>query len=183
MNKTSTNTSSNKEGLALIWKSMLAYGIWTVVRLIFTRVAVLVPYWTIYNDFVASTYIKISAWTLNLLGHPVRYNTRNILIQGTEGLYVGNHCLGISAGTIFILIILLLNAPWKAKLSYGIIGLAVIFVVLWFRVVGLVFMLEYGSKAFFHFNHSYTYLVVVYGIIFTLIVYFQNTFSKRYFQR
>ena len=162
---------------------MLAYGLWFVIRNAFTKITVLVPIWWRWNDAVASLYIKLSAWSLNLIGHPVRYNTRNIFIQGTEGLYVGNHCLGISAGFIFIFIILLLKGNWKAKLVYILFGLCVIFAVNWFRVIGLVFMLKYGSKAFFHFNHSYTYLVLVYGIIFVLIIYFQNIFSKRYFLR
>lgn len=182
MSKTATNKGTNKEGLALIWKSMLAYVLWTVIRLSFTHLAFLSPIWYSINDFFATLYIQLSSWSLGLMGHPVLFNTRNIIIQGTQGIYVGNHCLGISAGTIFVIIILLLKGPRKAKLVYSAFGLSVIFLVNWFRVVGLVFMLKYGSKAFFHFNHSYTYLALVYGIIFILIVYFQNTFSNRYFQ-
>lgn len=175
--------SSRMEGFSLIWKSMLAYGLWFIIRNAFTKISLLIPFWNSFNDLIASWYVRLSAWTLGLLGHPVRYNTRNILIEGTSGLYAGNHCLGISAGFIFVFIILLLKGSWKAKASYIVFGLVVIFMINWFRVVGLAFMLKYGSKAFFHFNHSYTYLVMVYGIIFLMIIYFQNSFSKRYFQR
>ena len=182
MNKIASNTESNKDGLALIWKSILAYAIWTSIRLTFTRLAVLVPVWDSINNFFATLYIQLAAWSLGLMGHPVLFNTRNIIVQGTQGIYVGNHCLGVSAGTIFVLIILLLKGPWKGKLIYSLFGLTIIFLVNWFRVVGLVLMLKYGSKAFFHFNHSYTYLALVYGVIFILIIYFQNTFRTRYFQ-
>ncbi len=175
-------SASKLEGFSLIWKSMLAYGLWFVLRNAFTKIGFLIPLWNSYNDWIASWYVELSAWTLNLLGNPVRFNTRNLLIEGTSGMYVGNHCLGISAGFIFVFIILLLKGNWKVKLSYVSFGLLIIFFINWFRIVGLAFMLKYGSKAFFHFNHSYTYLVMVYGIIFLLIVYFQNTFSKRYFQ-
>jgi len=179
MNKIASNTESNKDGLALIWKSILAYAIWTSIRLTFTRLAVLVPVWDSINNFFATLYIQLAAWSLGLMGHTVLFNTRNILVQGTQGIYVGNHCLGVSAGTIFVLIILLLKGPWKGKLIYSLFGLTIIFLVNWFRVVGLVLMLKYGSQAFFHFNHSYTYLALVYGVIFILIVYFERLFSEK----
>jgi exosortase/archaeosortase family protein len=175
--------ASRLEGFSLIWKSMLAYGLWFILRNSFTKITFLIPFWNSFNDLIASWYIGLSAWTLGLMGHPTRFNTRNLLIEGTNGLYAGNHCLGISAGFIFVFIILLLKGTWKAKLSYISFGIVVIFLINWFRIVGLAFMLKYGSKAFFHFNHSYTYLVMVYGIIFLMIIYFLNSFSKRYFQR
>ena len=182
MDKSDSKNNTKTEGFSLVWKSMLAYGIWFLIRNAMTKIEVFAPFWNNLNDQVASMYVSISAWTMALLNHPVRFNSRNILIEGSPGLYVGNHCLGISAMVIFILIILLLNGPWKGKFVYTFLGLFAIFVMNWSRVVGLAFMLKYGTKGFFHFNHTYTYLVMVYGIIFIMIVYFQNTFSKRYFQ-
>ena len=97
--------ASRLEGFSLIWKSMLAYGLWFILRNSFTKITFLIPFWNSFNDLIASWYIGLSAWTLGLMGHPTRFNTRNLLIEGTNGLYAGNHCLGISAGFIFVFII------------------------------------------------------------------------------
>lgn len=170
---------TKKDAIALVWKSMLAYGLWTVMRLAFTKTSVLNPMWRAINDFIASFYVAISAKTLQYLGYTIDYNDRNLLLGDNGDMYVGDHCLGISAMVIFLLIILFLKGKGKHKLWYSLLGLTVIFLVNWFRIVGLSLMLKFGSPGFFHFNHSYTYLVLVYGIIFLLITRYESKVSKR----
>ena len=178
--ESSDNTAHNKkEGLAIIWKSILAYGIWTALRLLFTKISVLTPTWEALNNFVASNYVSLSAKTLQFFGYDLAYNSRNILLDHQVEMYVGNHCLGISAMVIFLLIINFLSGRTKVKVLYSLFGLTVIFLVNWFRIVGLALMLKHGMPGFFHFNHSYTYLILVYGIIFFLIVTYDQRFSKR----
>lgn len=170
---------SRTEGIALIWKSLLAYVVWFLLRNALTKIEVLRGPWFKINDFFAATYVKLSALSLEAIGYVLKYNDRNILMEGTPGLYVGNHCLGLSASFIFVLIIFLLKGKALNKLFYAFFGLSVILFVNWFRIFGLALMLKHGSKAFFHFNHSYTYLVMVYGVIFSLIILYEKKISKR----
>jgi exosortase/archaeosortase family protein len=178
MSGSNTNKSSRMEGIAFIWKSMLAYAIWFVVRTALTGIDFLSVYWYQINDYFASLYVKLSAISLKAMGYGLRYNDRNVLLDGTPGLYVGNHCLGLSASFIFVFIIFLLKGRLLYKVAYSFFGLGVIFFVNWFRVVGLAIMLKHGTKAFFHFNHTYTYLIMVYGIIFAMIIFYENRLSK-----
>jgi exosortase/archaeosortase family protein len=171
--------SKKLEALGLVWKPMLAYGLWFLVRNILNKVAFLEKNWLAFNDIIAHSYITISAKILQIFGMFLQYNDRNLILDGTEGIYVGNHCLGISAGFIFFFIIVLLKGRWKYKLPYLLFGLLVIYLLNLFRIIGLSLMLKWGSKAFFHFNHSYTYLIMIYGIIFLLIIGFEKRFSKR----
>lgn len=178
MSGSNSKKASRMEGIAIIWKSMLAYGIWFVLRNALTRISFLSVYWYQVNDFFASLYVKLSAISLEAMGYGLRYNDRNVLLDGTPGLYVGNHCLGLSASFIFVFIIFFLKGKLLYKVLYSLFGLGVIFFINWFRVVGLALMLKHGTKAFFHFNHSYTYLIMVYGIIFALIIFYENKLSK-----
>jgi exosortase/archaeosortase family protein len=43
-----------------------------------------------------------------------------------------------------------------------------------FRLAGLMFMEKYSSGNFFRFNHSYTYLILTYTIVFLLIIYYMR---------
>lgn len=174
-----SSTNSKTEGFAIVWKSLLAYGIWFILRNMFTKIPALSVNWYKLNDFFAELYIKLSATSLELLGYSLRYNSRNLILNGSSEMYVGNHCLGLSASFIFVFIILLLKGRFKYKLLFSLFGLLIIFLVNWFRIFGLALMLMHGSKRFFEFNHSYTYLVLVYGIIFMMIIFYENKLSKR----
>ncbi|MCB9255500.1 MAG: exosortase/archaeosortase family protein [Chitinophagales bacterium] len=166
------------EGVVFAAKSLGAYLLWIITRKAFMKISFLQPIWVKINDGLASIYVKLSAQVLEAMGYSLKLNSRNLFLSGTEGLYVGDHCLGLSATFIFAAIILMLKAKWTHKILYALAGIILIFAMNWFRVVGLALMLVHGSKAFFHFNHSYTYLVMVYGLIFAMIVFFEKRFSK-----
>lgn len=98
------------EGLIFIIKILLVYAVWTIIRKTFNNTDSLYPLWTSFNDYFAAKYIVASSWILeNWYGYDLLYNKRNILPKGSQGVYVGNHCLGISAKFIFAAIIISLK--------------------------------------------------------------------------
>lgn len=167
-------------GLWFIGKTIATYILWMLVRKSMKSVSFLYPIWVAINDWLAAIYIKLSVGILQpIMSETLKFNQRNIIIKNTEGLYVGDHCLGISAMFIFTVLIAILKGKPLHKIAYITFGLTVIFLINLFRIVGLALMLKNGSKAFFHFNHSYTYLVLVYGIIFLMIIFWEKRFANK----
>ena len=97
---------TKNEGLFFIVKIVLVYIVWTAIREAFVNIEALSPSWNIFNDFFAAKYVAASSWILeNWYAYELIYNKRNILPKGSSGVFVGNHCLGISAKFIFTAII------------------------------------------------------------------------------
>lgn len=178
MHASTDESTPKREGFEIIWKSLLSYLIWFAIRNAFTKLSFLNPLWVKTNDALAAFYVSLSAKTLHVMGYSADFNARNILMGSNQEMYVGDHCLGIAAMSIFTLIIIFLKGPLKHKVWFILLGLSLIFLANWIRIVGLAFMLKIGSAAFFQFNHKYTYLVLVYGLIFFLIIWFEKKFSK-----
>ncbi len=159
-------------------KILGSYFIWVFIRELFYNVPFLQQIWSSINNFLAQLYVKVSSFILKTVFKiPLHHDTRNIFIDDTQGLYVGDHCLGISATVIYSLIILFLGGSKQQKLRQVSLGIITIFAINVFRIVGLGIMLKNSSPAFFKFNHSYTYLILVYGIILFLVVRYEKKIS------
>lgn len=167
----------DKDNLGLLWKPIAAYALWKVVRYFLTHIPFLNQFWEGINSFFAYTYIKLSVFILQLIGFEVSHNARNLILSGTDGIYVGNHCIGIPAAFVFVVIVLLFSGSFIKKVPYMIAGLIVIYIINWFRILSLAFMLKYGGNTFFDLNHKYIYLVLVYGIIFLMVIQIQKKLS------
>lgn len=167
------------EGLMFIIKIIGVYVLWTIIRESFTNLIVLYPYWENFNDIFAEKYVAVSSWILeNWFGYDLTFNKRNILPVNSSGVYIGNHCLGISAKFIFSAIILSLKGKWFHKIWFILIGLLAIISINFARIVMLAKQLTDGDIFMFDLNHNYIYVVFVYGIIFGLIMIWEKYFAK-----
>ena len=167
------------EGLFFMFKIVAVYVLWTLIRESFNNIEPLVPYWWAFNDWFAAKYVVASSWILeNGFGYDLIYNKRNILPKGTSGVYVGNHCLGISAKFIFTAIILSLKGKWFHKIWFTILGLGIIVLINFARILMLAKQLTEGKHFLFDLNHKYIYVVFVYGVIFGLIMIWEKYFAN-----
>jgi exosortase/archaeosortase family protein len=167
------------EGLMFIIKILSVYLIWTIIRKTFNNTDTLFPYWTSFNDLFATRYIIVSSWILeNWFDYNLVFNKRNIIPINTAGIYVGNHCLGISAKFIFIAIILSLKGKWINKLWFIPLGIATIILVNIIRITLLAIQLTQGDILLFDLNHKYTFVIIVYLVIFAFIMVWEKYFTK-----
>ncbi|MGB0884814.1 MAG: hypothetical protein ACPGVH_04225 [Chitinophagales bacterium] len=167
------------EGLLFIVKIITVYIVWTFIRETFNNVSFLEPIWWSFNDYFAAKYVAVSSWCLeNWFNYDLIYNKRNILPSGSLGVYVGNHCLGISAKFIFIGIILSLKGKWFHKIWFTILGLGIIVLINFARILMLAKQLTEGKHFLFDLNHKYIYVVFVYGVIFGLIMIWEKYFAN-----
>lgn len=167
------------EGLMFIIKIISIYIIWTIIRRSFTNIDALFPYWTSFNDIFATRYVAISSWVLeNWFDYNLIYNKRNIIPINSGGIYVGNHCLGISAKFIFIAVILSLKGKWLHKLWFIPLGILSIILVNISRIALLTIQHTEGNIYFFDLNHKYTFVIIVYLVIFAFIMVWEKYFTK-----
>jgi exosortase/archaeosortase family protein len=163
--------------IAFALKMLSAYGIWKAISFFLETYQPF--FWIAIQDEVAYAMVRTSSFVLKRgLGYELIYNSRNVLIRNTEGIYMGNHCLGIPATIVFTLAILFFSGKWYHKLWYIPLGALAIFCINTSRIVALGITQKVGSPYAFYINHSYTFLILVYGLIFLMIMFWMDYFSK-----
>lgn len=154
----------------LVWKLLSGYARMTD--------SPLHPFWRSLNDSVASLLSHSTAFVLNnLLGYDAIANSRNIFIQGSKGIYVADHCLGIAPCVIFTGFVLAYDGSWKHKLWFIPLGIAGVLAINAFRLILLSLTQKHFSQWYFHIGHSYLYLGLSYGLIFLLVMWWMNRLS------
>lgn len=125
----------------------------------------------IIDTVVINNSINISKWILNILGFEVFINQRNIGIQSTSGVWIGDACNGINLFALFAGFIICYPGNLKRKLIYIPLGILSIHLLNVLRIVILIIILRYSPQSL-SFNHSYTFTTIVYSYIFLLWVIF-----------
>jgi exosortase family protein XrtF len=148
-------------GLAIVW-----YPLYTFL---------LKPHSPI-DEWVIGASLTISKSILQLLGHTVFVDGREIRIAGTSGLWMGDECNAISLFALFSGFILSFPGNIKSKCWFIPVGIALIFMANCIRVIILA-VLDVYSREWTKFNHTYTFTILMYGLIFLLWMYWVNRYS------
>ncbi|GAA4366725.1 hypothetical protein GCM10023185_38090 [Hymenobacter saemangeumensis] len=115
-----------------------------------------------------------STGVLNILGFTAhvdyslpKHILNLVVINGKPAVVVGPPCNGLVLYALFAGFVVAFPGPFRRKLWYIPLGIAVIWVLNVLRVVALALNHEY-SRDSMDFNHHYTFTFVVYGFIFML---------------
>ena len=112
-------------------------------------------------DFLGTSAIKILA----LFGYQYGYDDSLIYLNDEAILEIGTTCDGLSFMILFLSFVLAYptnNIP--GKIIFSVIGIITIHVLNTIRTFLLVLNFTYNTETF-EFNHKYTFVLVVYGII------------------
>ncbi len=170
----------NKSAILFVGKLVGVYLFWKLYVAITYHIPLLDTLRKQTNDWVAVILIKIMSGFASILGYSTDTSYyRIIVLEGTNGLKIGDHCLAIPAMVIFSMLIIVFPGRWKDKLWFVPLGILLVQGSNLFRLIGLMFMQKYSNDAFFDFNHSYTYLVITYGFIFLLIMLWIKKFAYK----
>lgn len=175
---------SNKKILnvaSFLVKVLLVYLVWKILFFLFNQKGTaLNKVWISFTDWYAYKTIQPAAFVLQkYFGYELIYNHRNIIINGTPGLFLANHCLGVSVCVIFSSFIIAYKGSWLRKLWYIPVGVFCIYAINITRLIGLGFVQHSFSTYFFDLAHTRVYLLMSYGMFFLLIVLWMNYFSKK----
>jgi len=105
---------------------------------------------------------------------------RVVGIDGTNGVWIGDPCDGITLFTLFTAFLIAFPGPWKHKAWFIPAGIISIFFVNIIRIAALCMIILYKPQ-WLAFNHDYVFKTLVYGFIFLLWMIWVNRFSP--FQR
>lgn len=159
-----------------------------VVKFIITILLFYVIWFFLYEFFihpwgklditVIEFTIYISKNILELFGYEVFTGVERVIgVDGTGGLWIGDNCNAISLFAIFTGFIVAYPGKLSVKLIFIPLGIIIIEIINIIRIISLA-ILDTFSRKWTEFNHTYTFTVFVYGIIFLLWILWVNKYSK-----
>ena len=111
----------------------------------------------IFSIFGVESYIEVESDHIILLLDPL---TR-------MGVWIGDECNGVKLWAIFAILIIILPGNKRSKFWFIPVGILLIHFINVIRIVCLLAIYNSYPEAL-DFNHKYTYVVIVYGLIFFL---------------
>ncbi len=142
-------------------------------------VAWILLYYLVIKDYTAideSLNYSIAVfgqWIFDLFGviADIEIESDHIILtvdpQMRIGVWIGDECNGFKLWAVFAILIGILPGNKKSKLWFIPLGILLIYLINVLRIVCL--LLIYDSyPAALDFNHKYTYVIIVYGMIFYL---------------
>ena len=160
----------------------------------FTYAAVLYVAWFLLYELVIKPYTDIdekfigviinqASFILRLLGFTT-YQQRedmDLQIMGIDGahpIWIGSPCNAISLFAFFTLFVLAFPGNAKSKLWFIPTGILLIHITNLLRVIGLV-LINFYAPEYLDFNHTYTFTILVYALIFSLWMWWVNYTIKQ----
>jgi len=125
------------------------------------------------DQFFSLLALESSDILLRLLGYEtvplVTSNEVTLALQGTEGVgvWIGTACNGITLFALFAIYILSFPGPKTKKLWYIPLGIVAIHIINTIRISGLA-IIEKNYRSYLDFNHTYTFQILAYGVVFLL---------------
>lgn len=142
--------------------------------------SILHPFWTSLHDVTAQAVIHASSYILSLLlSTDVFIMPRILMIKGTQGIYIANHCLAIPPMVIFTGFIIAYGGQIRKMLIFIPLGLLGIFLINTFRICLLALSNLYMNEYYYHLAHSYVYLTLTYGLIFIMLMWWMKQPATR----
>jgi exosortase/archaeosortase family protein len=159
-----------------------------IIKYFLKALALYLIYYFIYELWIGPDQ-KVDIWLnellaragynlLNIFGYVSCIDGSSICVRSTSTVIIGRGCNGFDIYCIFASFIILFPGVWWKKIIYIIFGIAVIFISNIMRVTFLAIDRYYDYKVFYY-NHKYTYVFVVYAIVFGLWVLWITKFTKK----
>jgi len=137
---------------------------------------------TLIDEKLISLIIANAAFILKLLGFSVYQSIedRNLQLIGIDGshpIWIGSPCNALTLFMFFTLFVFAFPGSAKRKIWFIPMGVIIIHFTNVLRVISLI-AINYYSPQYLEFNHTYTFTVLVYGIIFLLWMWWVNSSLK-----
>ncbi|MHB8261166.1 MAG: exosortase X [Bacteroidia bacterium] len=142
---------------------------------------VIKPY-TEIDEKLISLIIANAAFVLKLFGFSVYQsiedsNMQLIGIDGAHPVWIGSPCNALTLFMFFALFVIAFPGSIKRKLWFIPLGIIIIHFTNVIRIIGLA-TINYCAPQYLAFNHTYTFTLLVYSIIFLLWMWWVNSSLK-----
>jgi exosortase family protein XrtF len=132
-----------------------------LIALIITQTAFLLKL------FGFKTYQEQEDWDMQLIG-----------IDGAHPVWIGNACNAMTLFAFFTFFVIAFPGKIKGKLWFIPLGILLIHCANLLRVMGLA-LINFYAPDYLAFNHTYTFTILVYALIFSLWMWWVNYTLKR----
>ncbi len=158
-----------------------------IIRFLFLGISLFVLWFAVYewwlhplewvDKAVIKNTINVSTTLLQWMGYEVEsMGERLIGIRGTPGLFIGDSCNGINLFALYSIFIISFPGKLLSKFIFIPAGIIIIHLLNIFRILFLA-IIETYSYAWTEFNHTYTFTLFIYGVIFLLWLFWINRYS------
>lgn len=139
------------------------------------------PY-TLIDEKLVTLIISQASFILRLFGFNTFSTSEDkdmqlMGIDGSNAIWIGSPCNALSLFALFSIFVIAFPSHWKGKLWFIPLGIIIIHFANLFRVACLA-LINFYYPDWLSFNHNFTFLVFVYGIIFCLWMYWVNRTLK-----
>jgi len=135
----------------------------------------------LFNKLIIKFQSTIAIHLLNGLGHSanVVHGSGQYLSHvelNNNKVLIGEGCSGLELFLIFFAFLLLFKGPIKHKAWFVPFGFLIILTLNTIRIAVLSYLAGY-YPSFLHFNHKYTFVLLIYGTIFLLWLWWNKRFA------
>jgi len=161
-------------------------------HLFFVKSAILYCFCYVFYEFLVKNYtrgdqlfvrkiIEICQSILSLIGYKTfaskEINDYQVFgIDGSNGVWIGGGCNGITLMFLFAIFVFAYPGSKKNKIWYIPLGVLIVYAINIFRILALALIAHY-NPAYLEFNHTYTFTIIAYSIVFGLWILWVNKFS------
>jgi exosortase family protein XrtF len=143
---------------------------------------VIKPY-TAIDEKLVSVIITQASFILRMMGYTTYQNREDedmqlMGIDGAHPVWIGSPCNALTLCVFFGLFVLAFPGNAKNKWWFIPLGFLIIHAANLLRVISLV-LINYYAPDYLEFNHTYTFTILVYTIIFALWMWWVNFTLKR----
>jgi len=168
----------NNQAILFLIKSAGLYLIWFIAYNLFLHPDSQVDYWLINN------LTNMAVWVLEHMGYtmmqiPASADAMGVVgIDGSNGVLIGYACNGLELFALFAGFILAFPGSWKNKAWFIPSGILLIHAVNLMRVLALA-IIAYKLPEYLSFNHTYTFTMMMYAMVFVLWLVWAFVFSEK----
>ncbi|MBB6459685.1 archaeosortase/exosortase family protein [Flammeovirga kamogawensis] len=125
---------------------------------------------------ITESIVYMSSFFINLFGGEAYHTSSTLYINGIKSVFVGSPCNGLVIMVIFSSFVAITPGRLSTKIVYILVGLVIIYLSNTLRVILLGYNYIQDMETF-NFNHKYTYVIIVYSIVFALWMLWIEKFS------
>jgi exosortase family protein XrtF len=138
---------------------------------------VIKPYTTVDENLI-SLIIAQASFVLRLCGYHTYQDLedKDMQLMGIDGahpIWIGSPCNAMTLFAFFTLFVLAFPGRVKSKLWFIPLGIILIHIANLLRVMGLA-LINFYAPQYLEFNHTYTFTILVYALIFSLWMWWVN---------
>lgn len=161
---------------AFLLKAFSLYIAWYVIYEMWLHPAQTADLWVIDNLItVSSAILRLIGY--KLIDYPYNPALRTMGIDGSHGMWIGDPCNGLTLFALFAGFVIAYPGSLIKKIIFISAGIFTIHVFNIFRIVGLALVSLYFPD-FLELNHTYTFTILIYSIIFFLWYLWAVRFSQ-----